>query len=355
MRSALFTAAVVAALATTAAAQPSATEVKSVSALAFGPDGVLFVGDPVGAAVHAIPTGDTKADGAAAVDIERVDAKIAAVLGTTEKDVRIADFKVNPASGNVYVAVTRGSGAGTPAVVRITRAGKVEPVSLKAAKATSVTLPNPAAATGKGGASVIITSMAFVDGKLVVAGLSNEAFASTLRVIPFPFKDADKGAGIEIFHGAHGKIETHAPIRTFVPYKVNGEDTIMAAYTCTPLVRVPMADLKAGTKVKGTTIAELGNGNSPLDMIVYTKGGKDFLLVANSSPKRGVMKIPAEGFGSAAAITAPVPRAVDTAGIGYTQVAELNGVLHLDKLDNDRALLLVRNGDGADLKTVPLP
>ena len=29
--------------------------------------------------------------------------------------------------------------------------------------------------------------------------------------------------------------------------------------------------------------------------------------------------------------------------------------LHLDKLDADRALLLVKNGDGADLKTVPLP
>jgi peptide-methionine (R)-S-oxide reductase len=30
----------------------------------------------------------------------------------------------------------------------------------------------------------------------------------------------------------------------------------MAAYTCTPLVKIPVADLKAGAKVKGTTIAE---------------------------------------------------------------------------------------------------
>jgi hypothetical protein len=349
MRSALLTAAVAAAFAATAAAQPSASDVKSVSALAFGPDGVLFVGDSAGAAVHAIPTGDTKADGAGAVDIERIDAKIAAVLGTTDKDVRIADFKVNPASGNVYVAVTRGPGAGTPAVVRVTRAGKVEPVSLKDAKATSVKLPNPA--EGKG-AGQVITSMSFVDGKLIVAGLAKQEFASTLRVIPYPFKAADKGAAVEIFHGAHGKIETHAPIRTFVPYKVNGEDNLMAAYTCTPLVKVPVAELKEGTKVKGTTIAELGNGNSPLDMIVYTKGGKDYLLVANN--KRGVMKIPAEGFGNAAAITAPT-RPADTAGVGYAKVTELKDVLHLDKLDNDRALLLVKNGDGADLKTVPLP
>ena len=103
--------------------------------------------------------------------------------------------------------------------------------------------------------------------------------------------------------------------------------------------------------MKGTTIAELGNGNSPLDMIVYSKGGKDFLLVANN--KRGVMKIPTEGFGSAAAITAKLDRI--PSGVPYTSVTELKDVLHLDRLDNDRALLLVKNGDGADLKTVPLP
>ncbi len=345
MRSALFAATVVGFALTASAQTNSAAEVKSVSALAFGPDGILFVGDPAAAAVHAIQTGDTKAAGTGAVDVERLDAKIAAVLGTTDKDIRIADFKVNPASGNVYVAVTRGAGAGMPAVVRVTRAGKVEPVSLKDAKATSVKLPNP----GKG--ATAITSMSFVDGKLVVAGLSTEEFASTLRVIPYPFKDADKGAGIEIFHGAHNKIETKSPIRTFVPYKLNGEENLMAAYTCTPLVRVPLAELKAGAKVKGTTIAELGNGNNPLDMIVYTKDGKDFLLVANS--KRGVMKIPTDGFASAAAITAKP--ATIPAGVPYTTVSELKDVLHLDRLDNDRALLLVKNGDGADLKTVPLP
>jgi hypothetical protein len=346
MRRALLVAAVAAFAATAAvAAQTAAPEVKSVSALAFGPDGVLFVGDPAAGAVHAIATNDTKAAGAGAVDVERLDAKIAAVLGTTDKDVRIADFKVNPASGNVYVAVTRGTGAGTPALVRVGRDGKVEAVSLKDAKRTSVTLPSP----GKG--ATAITSMAFVDGKLVVAGLSTQEFASTLRVIPYPFQTADKGAGIQIFHGAHNKTETQAPIRTFVPYKVNGEDTIMAAYTCTPLVRVPVADLKDGAKVKGTTIAELGNGNSPLDMIVYTKGGKDYLLVANN--KRGVMKIPTDAFGSATPITAKLDRI--PAGVPYTTVSELKDVLHLDKLDNDRALLLVKNGDGADLKTVPLP
>src|SRR5205085_12615813 len=130
----------------------------------------------------------------------------------------------------------------------------------------------------------------------------------------------DKGAGIQICHGAHGRLETQAPIRTFTTYKVDGADTIMAAYTCTPLVKIPVKDLQPGAKVKGTTIAELGNRNNPLDMIVYTKGGKDYILMANSA--RGVMKIPAEGFGKAEAINAPVAGG-GPAGIKYETISEL--------------------------------
>src|SRR5207249_10229880 len=43
-----------------------------------------------------------------------------------------------------------------------------------------------------------ITDMAYVDGKVIVAGLSNEEFASDLRYIPFPFKNAERGTGVQI-------------------------------------------------------------------------------------------------------------------------------------------------------------
>jgi len=132
---------------------------------------------------------------------------------------------------------------------------------------------------------------------------------------------------------------------------VNGEDTVMAAYTCTPLVKIPVKDLQAGAKVKGTTIAELGNRNNPLDMIVYTKGGKDYILMANSA--RGVMKIPAEGFASAEPITARP--STETAGVKYETISELKNVMQLDKLDGERALILVKTDAGFDLKTIPLP
>ena len=74
--------------------------------------------------------------------------------------------------------------------------------------------------------------MAYVDGALLVAGLSNEEFSSKLRRIPFPFAGEVTGNNLEIFHVSHGKWETAAPIRTFVPY--DGGASILASYTCTP-------------------------------------------------------------------------------------------------------------------------
>jgi hypothetical protein len=195
-------------------------------------------------------------------------------------------------------------------------------VSLKDIPFASVKIPNPTTTAPKGGgAPQVITQMAFVKDKVIVTGMSSEQFASTLWLIPFPFKDADKGTPIEIYHGNHGGMETRSPIRTFVAYQVGKEDTLMAAYQCTPLVKIPVADLKPGVKVKGTTIAELGAGNTPLDMIVYTKGGKDYILMTNTA--RGVMKIPTEEFATATPINAKVG---GTSGVKYETIKELTDV-----------------------------
>jgi hypothetical protein len=125
---------------------------------------------------------------------------------------------------------------------------------------------------------------------------------------------------------------------------------MLAAYTCTPLVKVPVSELKAGAHVKGTTIAELGNRNRPLDMIVYQKDGKDFILMTNSS--RGVMKIPTEGAGSAPGITQRVP---DKRGLGYETIASLKGVVQMDQLDEGHAVILANRSGTIDLETIELP
>ena len=73
----------------------------------------------------------------------------------------------------------------------------------------------------------------------------------------------------------HGRSEDNRPIQAFVPFNIGGEPNLLAGYTCTPLVKIPVAKFDSD-KITGTTVAELGNRNTPLDMIVYNQHGKDF-------------------------------------------------------------------------------
>ena len=262
-------------------------QLMSAGALAFGPDGILFVGDSVGGTVVAIDTGDRKAAASAAkINVQGIDVKIAALVGVTPDQILINDMKVNPISKNLYLSASRGRGPDAlPLILRVDAAGKVTPLSLDNAKHLSVSLVDaPASNPGPQDKRMqTITNMNYINGNLIVAGLSNEEWSSALRSIPFPFKEADKGTTLQIWHSSHGRFETESPVRTFVPYTISGQPYILAAYTCTPIVEIPVSDLKPGNKVTGTTVGNLGEGNRPLDMIAYTKGGHSYFLVANSS------------------------------------------------------------------------
>jgi hypothetical protein len=325
-------------------------DLKSAGPLAFAPEGVLLVGDPIGGVVFAIATGDVKGE-AKPLNVQGLDAKIAAALGVSPGDVLINDMAINPASGKAYLSVSRGKGPDAAGVIlTVDAAGKVAELALKDLACSKAALPNPAAAGGRGRTEAI-TDLAYTDGRVIVAGLSSEEFSSNLRSIPYPFKSVDGGAGVEIYHGAHGKFETKSPVRTFAIYGSGEEASVLAAYTCTPLVRFPVSDLKAGAKVKGTTVAELGNRNRPLDIIIYQSGGKDVALMANSS--RGVMKIDLTGVTKAPGITQKIN---DKAGTPYQTIDALKGVTDLDRLDKTHAALLVKAENGpVNLVTIPLP
>lgn len=331
-------------------------DLKSAGALAFGPDGILFVGDSLGAAIFALDTGDHKAGAAGKINVAAINEKVAALLGAAPDQVLINDMAVNPATKRAYFSVSRGRGPdAVPVILRTDASGKIEEMPLDNIKHTKVALPNAPGPDEKDRRGNLlrmesITDIHYVDGKVFVAGLTNEEFSSNLRAIPFPFAAAPNGASVEIFHGAHGRWETQSPVRTFVPYEIKSEPHLLAAYTCTPLVKFPVSALKPGTKVVGTTIAELGNRNRPLDMVIYNKGGKDYILMNNSS--RGVMKMSTEKIDQYEAITAQT----DVTGLPYETIADLKGVEQLDKLDDSNAVILARADSGSlDLKTIALP
>jgi hypothetical protein len=324
---------------------------KSAGPLAFGPDGILFIGDPVAATIYAVDTQDRNAPKTTdRPNVEGINEKIGSMLGTEGKEIRIADLAVNPISGMTYLSVSRGTQPESPStIIRLSRSGKLSEMPLKDCKCAKATITNAKAGRSRLEA---ITNMAYLNGKVIVAGLSNEDWNSTLRSIPFPFTETNKGSGVQIFHGAHGRIETASPIRVFTVYKIGDEDNLLAAYTCTPLVKIPVSQLKPGEKIKGTTVAELGNRNNPLSIIVYRKGDKDYALIANNS--RGLMKVSLEGVDKIEAITAPV-RGRETAGLTYQKIKDRGGVRKLNSFDKDHAVVLVDNKGRWDLETIEMP
>jgi hypothetical protein len=329
----------------------------SAGPLAFGPSGVLFVGDSVGGTIVAIDTQDNKAPASAVkINVDGVDAKVAAMVGIPADQIVMNNVAVNPVSKNVYLSASRGRGPDAmPLILRVDASGKIAPLSLDNAKYASVSLADaPASNTGgrQNPRMQTITDMTFINGNVMVAGLSNEEWSSALRSIPYPFNAAPKGATLQIWHSSHGRYETESPIRTFTPYTISGQQYVLAAYTCTPLVKIPVNELKPGAKIKGVEIADLGAGNQPLDMVPYKKDGHDYILIANSA--FGVVKLKADNLEKYPAISEPT--VTDVAGVPYDKIGSLTNVRHIARMDDSNVLLLVRPGTGpVNLTTIALP
>ena len=323
-------------------------EIKSITSLAFGPDGILLIGDSKGAAVFAIDTKDvTRTDKGAVIDLKGIDVKIASLLGTKPENITIQDLAVNPVSKKVYCAVQ--SSDGTPVLLTI-EGDKINAVPLKDVSYSSIALNNAPAedAKDKRGRSLRVSSisdLSFADGKVLVSGLSNQEFSSTFRSISFPFNNKQDWASLEIYHAAHGQYETTSPIKTFTTATISGKKYLIASYTCTPLVLFPLDDLKPGTHVKGRTVAEMGSGNQPLDMITMTKGDKSFLIMANSN--RPVFRVNFKNIETfEGSLSKPVEENFATEGVAFVNMPVTN-VLQLDKMDDNRMIMLQRKANGS--------
>ena len=317
-------------------------QLKSAGPLAFGTDGILFVGDSAGGAIAEIDTGDRKAaESSVKIDVQGINTKIAAMVGVEPDQILINDVKVNPISKNVYLSASRGRGPdAVPLILRVNAAGEITSVSLDDVKHASVALTDtPAANPGarQDPRMMTITDMAYVNGNLMVAGLSNEEWSSAMRTIPVPFKAASEGATLQIWHSSHGRYETASPVRTFVTYNISGSPYILAAYTCTPLVKIAVGDLKPGAKIKGTTIADLGSGNQPLGMVPYRKDGHNYILIANTS--FGLVKLKADALEKYEPIDSPT-KVSGAAGVPYDKITEVKDVRRLAAFDNTQAVVL---------------
>ena len=117
-----------------------------------------------------------------------------------------------------------------------------------------------------------------------------------------------------------------------------------------PLVRLKMSDLTDGAHVIGDSLAELGRHSSPLDMILYSQKGEDFLLVANTL--HGVMKLPLRDIAKYEAVTED---GGDSGQIPLERIKHLKGAVQMDGFDATRAVMLIEERTQIDLRLMPLP
>ena len=325
-------------------------ELASVGALALGPDNILFVGDSDAARVVALEVEIPEA-AADYETIEDLDGKIAAMLGIGARDVYVKDMVVHQPSGTVFLSVMRGDGDDAlPVLLRVARDGTIGEVALEGVRYSTLALGDAPAEGEKlyrwSARSLSITDLEYIDGELYVAGLSNEEFASTLRRAAFPFGDAPVSTGLEIYHGAHGAWETHAPIFSFIPYEIAGDRHLLAGYLCTPLVTFPLDEVRSKDRLRGKTIAELGWGNIPTDLVDYEHEGERYLLIANSS--RGTMKLKAADIVAAQAREGITSEAGPREGVDY-HTAPLGSVAQIAMFDDEHILVLTRSMENGAL------
>jgi hypothetical protein len=322
-------------------------DIRSISRIAMGSDNILFVADWKTSRVHAIRLSDAQQQApGAAFNILDLEALLARQVGAAK--VTVEDMVARPGTGEVYVAISYGS-ARSPALIAITSDHRVRRIDLTAANSTSIVLrdaptTNYAFWREMPERSFTVTDMKWHDGELFVAGLSNQEFASTLRRIKYPFDSSQAITSIEIYHTGHNQIETRAPIRAMSFASWGGKAYLVAAYTCTPIVTIPLTDLKDGAHIRGKTIAEFGYGNTPADMISYSKveAGKTENLLMLLNYERGASIIPVSQVQAASdgpGITQMVPFG-QVVGLDVSS-APLAGALRIDNLD-ELSFIVVR-------------
>jgi len=343
--------------------QTGAVTIKRIGRMSFAPNGVLLIADIGSGAVVAIETGDTGPVSKLKSRVNDVDKKIASALEVSTDDLSVADMTVNPESGVIYVSAIRKTD-NTSTIIKFDANGKLTILDLTDARFVRVPLP-----VGEGSQIRAISGVEYTDGRVLAAGQSNEEFSSKIFSLPLPLTHGKSGNAFstETYHVAHGRWETRAPIQSFIPYREGGEDYVVGSFACTPIAKFKVTDIAKDSKIKGTSVVELGSGNRPIDMFTYEKDGKQWLITNTDRFHHEKRPLgPSQYWGvrvdmsylTSSNINADAARrdvSKQTGPAGIEVVEALFYVRHVAKLNN-REMVILRDNKGAlDLEVKELP
>lgn len=153
-----------------------------------------------------------------------------------------------------------------------------------------------------------------------------------------------------------------------LPLRENGKTWIVGAFSCTPIVKYPLDSLKQGSTVTGVSVIELGSGNRPLDMLLYEKDGKQYVL-ANTFRFHHEKR----PFGPSPYWTVRFEQSLLSENENVDEKAQrrlagnepatdriqmieaFHGVTQMDRLDETRAIVLRKTENDFNLEAVLLP
>ena len=339
-----------------------AAELKSAVKLTFGNANTLFVADWKSARVYSMDVPENKGEISGPYNLKDIQEPIAKALKVPLGSVRFEDLAVQPGSEIAYVALTirNGRSPGTAAIVSINHAGKVHRVETRMIKSSVAIVDAPSKDANFWrdipAQSLTITDMKFYQNKLYVAGLSNRTFASTLRVFDYPFTGTAQTATVEMYHPVHDEIETRAPIRAMSIMVLHGEPTLVAAYTCTPLVTIPLSAIKDGAHIVAKTVGEMGWGSAPAGLVTFKLGDTDYALLANSSRSSDLLTLDqiAEGT-TKPGLNTPIDWPANPYSGVKAVMIPMSAAMRIDNLNNELLLSLRRDDASGNMQLLSVP
>jgi hypothetical protein len=339
-----------------------ATNPEAVNVIKFGDANTLFVADSKSATLYAYTiTPNNNADAQKAYNIHDLSSRIATFAKVGVMDFIVRDMAINPTSKEAFIAIDIKTKKGYESqILIVNQAGNITKFDLDKTKHTEIKLTDAPTNDITFWDKTSIRSLTFTDidfykGKVYVSGMSNAEFSSALRVVDYPFNSKVSTSSVEIFHAVHGQNETRAPIQTLQFVTLNNEDYILAAYTCTPLVLIPVKDLKDKAHIVGKTIAELGYGNTPVDIIKFQSEGFD------KKPYEGIILANRNRTAQFVNIN-DIAKSATENNIGYAGMVEhagtpisnlpMTGLLQMDDQDGYHIATMRRNDETGSLELI---
>lgn len=338
-------------------------KIQSLHAIGFGPQGLLLIGDGKGQQLLAIQTGDTTPRAWAKTEIANIKDVLAGVAGAA-KGFDIAKLAVNPISQTAYFVVRAANQK--EVLLTVDATGKTSVCNLDNVPHVAVKLPAEPKV-------VRITDVTWAGDRVLLSGQASDTYGSKILSVPAPLASDAAVAyfNAETYHVSHRRWETLPPINTAIPYLENGKMFLVGAYTCTPLVKYALDGQKSGALIKGISVLELGPGNQPQDMFVYEKDRYKYLLVNHRRFHHAQNPVGPSPYWATkidftileedvAVNDKALWRAKGKASVSLTaraQIAEdYHGVIHMDRLDDKRALVVWTDDKGKfNLRVLPLP